>query len=186
MSKWSRWSCESLAVFGIGKLHAYNEWTHSFLWRSLGSFSCGWRWTLYWRHKKHQILPFPNNVRCVEELGRGLSNHCVSSQDEVNKITLLSYMQTRQELQSPFMSAESPVRRVGLSLVLLDIKTFPCPYTKMRLEIGDTEKVAKSLTEETRAWGNFTFLSGSSFIYSLWRKKIWLLFFQSRRYVTLH
>ena len=30
----------------------------------------------------------------------------------------------------------------------------------MRLEIGDTEKVAKSLTEETRAWGNFTFLSG--------------------------
>lgn len=73
----------------------------------------------------------------------------MSSQDEVNKITLLSYMRTRQELQSPFMSAESPVRRVGLSLVLLDIKTFPCRYTKMRLEIGDTEKVAKSLTEES-------------------------------------
>lgn len=69
-------------------------------------------------------------------------------------------MRTGQELQSPFMSAESPVRRVGLSLVLLDIKTFPCSYTKMRLETGDTEKVAKSLTEETRAWGNFTFLSG--------------------------
>ena len=84
----------------------------------------------------------------------------MSSQDEVNKITLLSYMRTGQELQSPFMSAESPVRRVGLSLVLLDIKTFPCPYTKMRLETGDTEKVAKSLTEETRAWGNSTFLSG--------------------------
>ena len=52
----------------------------------------------------------------------------MSSQDEVNKITLLSYMRTGQELQSPFMSAESPVRRVGLSLVLLDIKTFPCLY----------------------------------------------------------
>ena len=73
---------------------------------------------------------------------------------------MVCYIRTRQELQLPFMSEESPVRKAGLSLVSLDIKTFPCPYTKMRLETGDTAKAAKSLTEETRAWTNSSFLSG--------------------------
>lgn len=59
----------------------------------------------------------------------------MSPQDEVHDETMFaSYMRIRQELQSPFISEESPVRKSGLSLVSLDIKIFPCPHTEMRLE----------------------------------------------------
>ena len=88
----------------------------------------------------------------------------ITLQDEVNKTTMAVYIRTRKELQLPFTSEESPVRKAGLSLVSLEIKTFPCPHTKMRQETGDVKMAAKSMAEETRAWSNSTFLSGMMFV----------------------
>ena len=58
------------------------------------------------------------------------------------------------------MSQESPVRRAGLSLASLEIKTFACPHAKIRHETGDAKMAAKSMAEETRMWSNSSFLSG--------------------------
>lgn len=60
----------------------------------------------------------------------------------------------------PFMSQESPVRRAGLKLASLEIKTFACPHAKKRQETGDAKMAAKSMAEETRMWSNSSFLTG--------------------------
>ena len=58
------------------------------------------------------------------------------------------------------MSEGSLVRKAGLSLASLEVKTFPCPHTKIRRETGDVEKAAKSMVDETRQWSNSSFMSG--------------------------
>ena len=60
----------------------------------------------------------------------------------------------------PFMSQESPVRRAGLSLASLEIKTFACPHEKIRQDTGDAKMAAKSMAEETRMWSNSSLMSG--------------------------
>lgn len=81
-------------------------------------------------------------------------------QDEVNKTTIAAYLRTRKEIQMPFMSQGSPVRRAGLTLASLEIKTFACPHAQIRLDTGDIKAAAKSVAEETRMWSNTSFLSG--------------------------
>ena len=93
-------------------------------------------------------------------LKKVLTNFIITPQDEVNKTTMAAYQRNRKELQIPFMSGSSPVTKAGLSLVSLEIKTFPCPHTKIRQETGNVKMAAKSMADETRAWSNFTFLSG--------------------------
>ena len=58
------------------------------------------------------------------------------------------------------MAQESPVRRAGLSLASLEIKTFACPHEKIRQDTCDTKMAAKSMAEETRMWSNSSFMSG--------------------------
>ena len=82
------------------------------------------------------------------------------AQDEVNRTTIAAYLRTRKEIQMPFMSQESPVRRVGLSLASLEIKTFACPHAKVLQDTRDAKMAAKSMVEETRIWSNSSFLSG--------------------------
>ena len=82
------------------------------------------------------------------------------SQDEVNRTTIASYLRTRKEIQMPFMSQESPVRRAGLSLASLEIKTFACPHAKIGRDTGDAKMAAKSMVKEIRMWSNSSFLSG--------------------------
>ena len=60
----------------------------------------------------------------------------------------------------PFMSQESPVRRAGLSLASLEIKTFACRHEKIREDTGDAKMAAKSMAEEIRMWSNSSFMSG--------------------------
>ncbi|KAJ7374125.1 hypothetical protein OS493_009462 [Desmophyllum pertusum] len=104
-------------------------------------------------------VPF---YQVLYEVWRNMAEDGVITMDEVNKTTMAVYIRTRKELQLPFTSEKSPVRKAGLSLVSLEIKTFPCPHTKMRQETGDVKMAAKSMAEETRAWSNSTFLSGLS------------------------
>ena len=84
----------------------------------------------------------------------------LQTQDEVNKTTKAAYSRTRKEIQMPFMSQESPVRRAGLSLASLEIKMFACPHAKIRQDTGDAKMAAKSMAEEIRMWSNSSFLSG--------------------------
>ena len=84
----------------------------------------------------------------------------LQTQDEVNKTTIAAYSRTRKEIQMPFMSQESPVRRAGLSLASLEIKTFACPNAKIRQDTGNAKMAAKSMAEEIRMWSNSSFLSG--------------------------
>ena len=58
------------------------------------------------------------------------------------------------------MSQDSPVRRAGLKLASLEIKTFACPHAKILQDTGDEKVVAKSMAEEIRRWSNYIFLSG--------------------------
>ena len=58
------------------------------------------------------------------------------------------------------MSQDSPVRRAGLLLASLEIKTFACPHAKILQDTGDAKMAAKSMAEEIRMWSNYTFLSG--------------------------
>ena len=60
----------------------------------------------------------------------------------------------------PFTSQESPVRRAGLSLASLEIKTFACPHAKIGQDTGDPKMAAKSMAEEIRMWSNSSFMSG--------------------------
>ena len=70
-------------------------------------------------------------------------------------MTIPEYFRTYAELTKPFVSDESP-------LVSVEIKEFPLPETNILLEIGDAELAARLKTEQTRAWGNFIFLSSKS------------------------
>lgn len=65
------------------------------------------------------------------------------------------------------MSEGSLVRKAGLSLASLEVKTFPCPHTKIRQETGDVKKAAKSMVDETRQWSNSSFMSGVIFFATL-------------------
>ena len=67
----------------------------------------------------------------------------------------------------PFISQESPVRRAGLSLASLEIKTFACPHAKIRQDTGDANMAAKSMAEEIRMWSNSSFLSGMAEVFLL-------------------
>ena len=82
------------------------------------------------------------------------------SQDEVNKTTIGGYSRTRKEIQMPFMSQESLVRRAGLSLASLEFKAFACPHEKIRQDTGDAKIAAKSMAEEIRMWSISSFMSG--------------------------
>ena len=91
--------------------------------------------------KKLTVLPSGPVIECMLFL---------FSQDEVNRTSIAAYIRTRKEIQMPFMSQDSPVRRSGLLLASLEIKTFACPHAKIRQDTGDVKRAAKSMAEETR------------------------------------
>ena len=84
----------------------------------------------------------------------------INLQDEVNNTTIAAYSRTHKEIQMPFMSQESPVRKAGLTLASLEIKTFACPHAKIRQDTGDAKMAAKSMAKEIRMWSNSSFMSG--------------------------
>ena len=75
-------------------------------------------------------------------------------------MTTPEYFRTQDELIKPFMSDESPIRKAGLTLSSLETKKFLWPETRLWQETGDAKLVARMMTEQTRAWSNFMFLSG--------------------------
>jgi len=71
------------------------------------------------------------------------------------------YFRTVNEFKKPFESADSPVRKAGLSLVSIETKVVPCPYREKWLKNGgDPEAHARWFIPSTRTWSNATFLSG--------------------------
>ena len=77
-----------------------------------------------------------------------------------------AYIRKREEIQLPFIAEGSPVRKAGLLLASLEVKTFPCPHTKIRKETGDTKRAAKSMVDETRQWSNSSFMSGQTVFFA--------------------
>ena len=75
-------------------------------------------------------------------------------------MTIPEYYQTQEELIKPFVSDESPISKAGLTLVSMETEEFLLSETRLWQETGDAELVARMLTEQTRAWGNFIILSG--------------------------
>jgi len=96
---------------------------------------------------------FPNLIKVI------LTFLCL--QDEFNKTTFFNYYRTVTEFKKPFESADSPVRKAGLSLVSIETKVVPCPYREKWLKNGgDPEAHARWFIPTTRTWSNATFLSG--------------------------
>ena len=82
-------------------------------------------------------------------------------QDEFDQTAFFNYYRTISEFKKPFESADSPVRKAGLSLVSIETKVVPCPYREKWLKNGgDPEAHARWFTPTTRTWSNATFLSG--------------------------
>jgi len=96
------------------------------------------------------------------EVWKNMAEDGAITLDEVERTAIAAYMRTRKEIQMPFMSQDSPVRRAGLLLASLEIKTFACPHAKILQDTGDAKMAAKSMAEEIRMWSNYTFLSGLS------------------------
>ncbi|XP_020619519.1 probable S-adenosylmethionine-dependent methyltransferase At5g37970 [Orbicella faveolata] len=102
-----------------------------------------------------KIILFPNLIKVI------LTFLCL--QDEFNKTTFFNYYRTVTEFKKPFESADSPVRKAGLSLVSIETKVVPCPYREKWLKNGgDPEVHARWFIPTTRTWSNATFLSGLS------------------------
>ncbi|KAJ7390616.1 hypothetical protein OS493_024005 [Desmophyllum pertusum] len=92
----------------------------------------------------------------------GLVKDNIFTEDEMKAMTIPEYFRTQDELIKPFMSDESPVRKAGLTLASLETKKFLFPETSLWQETGDAKLVARMITEQTRAWSNFMFLSALS------------------------
>ncbi|KAL9980562.1 hypothetical protein ACROYT_G009165 [Oculina patagonica] len=101
-------------------------------------------------------------TQVLSEMWKSMAEDGVITMDEVNKTIIAAYIRTRKELQLPFMSEGSPVRKAGLTLSSLEVKTFACPHAKLRRETGNIKMAAKSMAEEIRMWSNSSFLSGLS------------------------
>jgi len=96
---------------------------------------------------------FPNLIKVI------LTFLCL--QDEFNKTTFFNYYRTVTEFKKPFESADSPVRKAGLSLVSIETKVVPCPYREKWLKNGgDPEVHARWFIATKRTWRNAIFLSG--------------------------
>lgn len=108
---------------------------------------------------KNCKVPF---LKVLYEVWKNMAEDGVITEDEVNRTTIASYLRTRTEIQMPFMSQESPVRRAGLSVASLEIKTFACPHANISRDTGDAKMAAKSMVKEIRMWSNSSFLSGLS------------------------
>jgi len=99
----------------------------------------------------------------MRDLWKGLIHDGLITQDEFNKTTFFNYYRTVTEFKKPFESADSPVRKAGLSLVSIETKVVPCPYREKWLKNGgDPEAYARWFIPTTRTWSNATFLSGLS------------------------
>jgi len=99
----------------------------------------------------------------MRDLWKGLIHDGLITQDEFNKTTFFNYYRTVTEFKKPFESADSPVRKAGLSLVSIETKVVPCPYREKWLKNGgDPEAHARWFIPTTRTWSNATFLSGLS------------------------
>lgn len=101
--------------------------------------------------------------RTMGSLWKGLVHDGLITQDEFNKTTFFNYFRTVSEFKKPFESADSPVRKAGLTLVSIETKVVPCPYREKWLKNGgDPEAHARWFIPTTRIWSNATFLSGLS------------------------
>lgn len=96
--------------------------------------------------------------------------HFISnSKDEVKKTTFALYIRSRKEIIQPFVSAESPVRRAGFSLLSCDFLS----YYRHQCT-GDVNIDAKQLVDGMRVWSNHTILSGNNYFPDCWgcKKKL--------------
>lgn len=99
----------------------------------------------------------------MKDLWKLLVHDGVITQEEFNKTTFVNYYRTVNEFKKPFESADSPVRKAGLSLVSIETKVVPCPYREKWLKNGGDPKAhARWFIPTTRTWSNATFTSGLS------------------------
>ena len=101
------------------------------------------------------------SISTIDSVTLFLTLTFLSLQDEFDKTTFLNYYRTINEFKGPFESADSPVRKAGLSLVSIETKVVSCPYREKWLKNGgDPEAHARWFIPTTRTWSNATFLSG--------------------------
>ncbi|XP_078369098.1 uncharacterized protein LOC144653059 [Oculina patagonica] len=81
----------------------------------------------------------------------------IITEAEVKQTTFALYIRSNEEIVHPFLSAESPVRRAGFSLLSCDLLSYP-----RHQGTGDVEMDAKKLIDGMRVWSNHTILSGLS------------------------
>lgn len=101
-----------------------------------------------------------------------LTFKCISSfycsKAEVKQTTFALYIRSNEEIVHPFLSAESPVRRAGFSLLSCDLLSYP-----RHQGTGDVEMDAKKLIDGMRVWSNHTILSGNNYFSNRLGGKMW-------------
>ncbi|XP_035663713.1 jasmonate O-methyltransferase-like [Branchiostoma floridae] len=85
------------------------------------------------------------------------------TKEEFVNTNVFAYTRTPEEMQSPFVNEDSPVRKAGLALVRMETKHTPCAiHARWQREGGNARKHAEQFVNMLRSWSTHAFYAGLS------------------------